>query len=118
MSDLHFDEYNCICGTVTYLKKDGTPWKHQTPQGAHCFGSSDPEVDLADVKEAVFEYDVTVFASNPMIEEEAWQFQNRSLATVAATLAGKFPLAEATLKSRTEEGPKIRFTYVVPVGEG
>lgn len=117
MSDLQFDQYNCFCGTQTFLKKDGSPWKHQTPQGAYCFGSADPEVDLTDVEEAEFTYDVVVYASNPMIDEEKWQFQNRSLATEAAAKQGKHPSAEATLKSRTTEGPKIRFTYVVPVKE-
>lgn len=118
MSDLQFDEYNCICGTKTFLKKDGTPWKHQTPQGAHCFGSSDPEVDLTDVEETGFEFSVTVYASNPMIREEEWQFMNRSFAAEAAIKAGKHPTAEAKLKSETAVGPKIRFTYEVPVQEG
>lgn len=118
MSDLQFQTYNCLCGTETFLKKDGSPWKHQTPQGAHCFGSSDPEVELEDSEPTSFEYSVAVYASNPMIEEEEWQFQNRTLATTEAAKAGFHPTAEATLKSRTEEGSKIRFTYEVPVLEG
>lgn len=120
MSDLQFNEYNCICGTRTFLKKDGTPWKHQTPQGAHCFGSSDPvyEPDPEDSGDKKFEYSILVYASNPMIHEEEWQYMNRVLATEAAAESGYYPMAEAVLKSQTPEGPKIRFTYEVPVQEG
>lgn len=30
------DEFNCVCGTSTWTKKDGSPWKHQTPDGEKC----------------------------------------------------------------------------------
>lgn len=29
-------EFNCVCGTTTNTKKDGSPWKHQTPDGKRC----------------------------------------------------------------------------------
>lgn len=118
MSDLQFNEYNCICGTKTFLKKDGTPWKHQTPQGAHCFGSSDPEIDLTDVKESGFSYSISVYANNPMIGEFEWEVNNLHAAAEAAEKAGHFVTGEAALVSEKAEGPKIRYTYEVPVKEG
>lgn len=30
------DEFNCVCGTTTQTKKNGSPWKHQTPDGKRC----------------------------------------------------------------------------------
>lgn len=30
------DEFNCVCGTTTNTKKNGAPWKHQTPDGEKC----------------------------------------------------------------------------------
>lgn len=28
--------FNCVCGTHTQTKKNGDPWKHQTPDGVEC----------------------------------------------------------------------------------
>jgi hypothetical protein len=30
------DTVTCVCGTETHKKKDGSLWKHQTPDGAKC----------------------------------------------------------------------------------
>lgn len=118
MSDLKFQEYKCICGTETYLKLDGTPWKHTTPQGAHCFGSSDPDVELADANQTVFRFEMSVYSTNPMLEDFGWHVSNKELASEAASREGYFPIEEADLAERIEEGNKVRLIYEVPVKEG
>lgn len=111
------EEVTCHCGTETYLKKDGTPYKHNTPIGGLCFGSKDPVDDLADVKETKFLFEICVFPDPELQRDPGWQRANLEMAESSAINAGKTPSGEARLKKKSKVGNKLLLVYEVPVKE-
>lgn len=151
------DEFNCVCGTTTQTKKNGSPWKHQTPDGARCefnqrdvpdhesagFGKSvdrtytdvndNPEItefglvetpveeekakDVVDTR-PVYRFEMNVYAvSSPLLNDQGWHNDNKSLAVSKARKAGKIPVGEATLVRQDVVGRKVVLAYEVPVRE-
>lgn len=117
-------DYLCKCGTETLLKKDGSPWKHQTPDGVQCsVNGSEPEkveqprVDSRPV--FVFSLHVYRMLSMPLLEDSGWHNENKKLANAKAIAAGKTPTGEAVLVKNDDDGvsSKIVLTYEVPVRE-
>lgn len=112
------ESYLCMCGTETQLKKDGTPWKHNTPFDAPCFGSSDPEDDLADVKASKFVFEMSVYPNPELQNDPEWHYSNLELAEVRASKAGKTPVGEGKLKKSSKlDNGKLLLVYEVPVKE-
>lgn len=111
-------KYNCHCGTETLVKKDGTPWKHDTPLGYKCFGSSDPEKDLSDVESSTYEYKLSVYPDPGLLEDREWQVSNLRMATVSASREGFTPTGEAEFVKQVPDGDKLLLIYEVPVKKG
>lgn len=111
------EPYLCHCGTETHLKKDGTPWKHNTPLNTPCFGSRDPEDDLTDVKATKFLFEIRVYPNPELQNDPEWQYSNMELAGAQAIKAGKTPVGEARLKKQSKDGNKLLLVYEVPVKE-
>lgn len=118
-------DYLCTCGTETLLKKDGSPWKHQTPDGERCSANENveekieqPRVDSRSV--FVLRLNVYRLTSLPLLEDAGWHNENKKLANAKAIAAGKNPTGEAVLVENDDDGvsSKIVLTYEVPVREG
>lgn len=118
-------DYLCKCGTETLLKKDGSPWKHQTPDGEQCSANvgveekvEQPRVDSRSV--FVLRLNVYRLTSLPLLEDAGWHNENKKLASAKAIAAGKNPTGEAVLVENDDDGvsSKIVLTYEVPVREG
>jgi hypothetical protein len=104
-----FEKYTCHCGTETMLKKDGTPWKHETPEGVRC----SVEVPEVETKENVYEF--IMYANPTMVNDEAWHNTNSRFARSKASREGFHPIGDGVLVSQEEVGNKVRLVYEVPL---
>ena len=115
-------DYICECGTKTMAKKDGSPWKHQTPDGDKCSAYENRSTGERTDVPGVFSFSLNVYrlVSLPLLEDEGWHNENKKLAHKKAVEAGKTPMGEAVLVSKVDDGnsSKIVLTYEVPIKEG
>lgn len=114
-------DYLCTCGTKTLTKKDGSPWKHKTPDGEECFGQENSSTEERTDVRSVYSFSMNVYrlVSLPLLEDEGWHIENKKLAYKKAVEAGKVPVGEAVLVNKIDDGTssKIVLTYEVPIKE-
>lgn len=117
-------EFNCVCGTTTNTKKDGSPWKHQTPDGVPCdqnkLASRVDEVREEADADPVFTFEMNVYysVSQHLLKDVGWHNENKKLADYKARKAGKSPVGEARLVREDVFDRKVVLVYEVPVREG
>lgn len=123
------NKVECGCGTDTYLKKDGSFWKHQTPDGVACVTPTEnPSAEYVVEKspteyatenppeeESPAEYSIEIRMHSSLYPKDDvhWHQANKDIVIKKAQLSGEHTVGPGMLREERIEGEYVVLTYSV-----